>query len=70
MGLLLAGVALLALPVLLLLGVLVFVVVLELLLLPDEQAAMESANSTEAVTRAIGVRFIATLLFVISSENR
>jgi hypothetical protein len=63
--LLLAGVALL---VLLLLGVLL--VVLELLLLPDEQAAMESANSTEAVTRAIGVLFIATLPFVVSSENR
>jgi hypothetical protein len=59
--LLLAGVALL---VLLLLGVLLVV------LLADEQAAMESANSPEAVTRAIGVRFIATLPFVVSSENR
>jgi hypothetical protein len=50
-------------------GALLVVVVLALVP-PDPQAAREIENSTDAVTRAIGVRFIATLPFVISSENR
>jgi hypothetical protein len=49
---------------------LVVVVVLDVVPPPDPQAAREIEHSTDAVTRAIGVRFIATLPFVISSENR
>jgi hypothetical protein len=50
-------------------GALLVVVELLDVVPPDPQAAREIENSTEAVTRAIGVRFIATLPFFISSEN-